>query len=108
MSITVDRSGVNRIFSQLPRIADSVWQDAGVVFKQETPVRSGNARRRTATSKTKITANYPYAGVLDEGRGYRDGQMRGSQQAPDGMTKPTLDYIEKELQKRVKPLNKRS
>jgi len=59
-------------------------------FKSKTPIRSGNARNNTTLgSNMVIQADYPYAGVLDAGRGNRDGQMRGSDQAPDGMTKPT-------------------
>ena len=111
MSITVNRSSVNKLFAQLPRVADDVWQDAGVFFRQETPVarkNGGNAQRNTSATRTKITGNYPYAAVLDAGRGYRDGQMRGSTQAPKGMSQPTLDYIEKELIQRVKTLGKRS
>ena len=30
---------------------------------------------------------------FDKGRGYRDGQMRGSDQAPEGMTKPTIEDV---------------
>jgi hypothetical protein len=49
-----------------------------------------------------ILAGYPYAGVLDAGRGMRDGQMRGSNQAPKGMTEPTLKFLLDYIKKRVK------
>jgi hypothetical protein len=39
-----------------------------------------------------ITNNVSYIEVLDDGRGLRDGQMRGSEQAPTGMT--TLALLE--------------
>lgn len=67
-------------------------------FKNTTPIaqeRGGNARRNTRLVGSEIQANYPYAGVLDQGRGIRDGQMRGSTQAPRGMTTPTIEYLQK-------------
>lgn len=62
-------------------------------FKELTPVKSGNAKRNTRKSGNTIEANYPYANVLDQGRGFRDGQMRGSDQAPNGMTTPTIEHV---------------
>ena len=61
-------------------------EEAYKVFVKETPVRSGNARRNTKYQKTKkqINANYPYAQRLDEGY---------SKQSPEGMVKPTEEYI---------------
>jgi hypothetical protein len=59
-------------------------------FLKNTPVRSGNARRRTTLRKDVIEANYPYAKRLDEGY---------SKQSPDGMVKPTEDFIEQEFKK---------
>lgn len=64
-------------------------------FVKDTPIDTGNARANTRLNNNKIEATYQYAGVLDAGRGYRDGQMRGSDQAPNGMTKPTLDFAKK-------------
>lgn len=58
-------------------------------FRNLTPVRSGNARNKTkfrsGSDQHVIDANYPYAVRLDSG---------WSQQARDGMSEPTLDYIE--------------
>jgi len=53
-------------------------------FYDETPVRSGNARRNTKKQAREIQANYPYAKRLDEGY---------SKQSPDGMVQPTLAAI---------------
>jgi len=58
--------------------------EAYKVFVKETPVRSGNARRNTKLKKNVINANYPYAQRLDEGY---------SKQSPEGMVKPTEEYI---------------
>jgi len=72
-------------------------------FKSITPMRSGNARRKTKYSdkgNTKvIEGNYPYAQRLDTG---------WSKQAPKGMSEPTQDFIEREYQKEIAKLrNKR-
>jgi len=68
-------------------------------FRFYTPKRTGNAFRNTKLRKNEIQTNYDYARVLDEGRGFRDGQIRGSTQAPKGMSEPTvkdlITYIEK-------------
>ena len=64
------------------------------VFIKNTPVKSGNARRRTISYDNSIIANYSYATRLDEG---------WSKQSPQGMVKPTIqaarDYIKKVIGK---------
>lgn len=78
-------------------------EEAYKVFVNETPVGDpnrwkskskpknyvpGNARRNTKLKNKKdIVANYPYAQRLDK--------ENWSSQAPNGMTEPTLEYIEK-------------
>lgn len=61
-------------------------------FKKITPIDTGNARRKTDISGNEIRAAYPYAQRLDTG---------WSNQAPQGMSKPTtqylLDYIRKQI-----------
>ena len=63
------------------------------VFVKNTPIDSGKARRQTEKHQDSIVANYEYAQVLEKGRGFRDGQLRGSNQAPKGMSTPTIDYL---------------
>jgi hypothetical protein len=59
--------------------------EAYKVFVKETPVRSGNARRNTKLKNKKdIVAGYAYAERLDQG---------WSKQSPEGMVKPTEEYI---------------
>jgi len=53
-------------------------------FKSITPIRSGNARRKTRLQGQTIKADYPYASRLDEGH---------SKQAPQGMSEPTIKFI---------------
>ena len=64
-------------------------------FRANTPIRSGNARRNTKLKKNQIVADYPYSQRLEEG---------WSKQAPDGITKPTLEWIYKEVDRRLKGL----
>lgn len=75
--ITPSINRINKRLRQLPRLAYNE-------FVRQTPKRSGRARRRTQLKNNTIHANYPYASRLDEG---------WSRQAPDGMTKPTEQYI---------------
>jgi len=58
-----------------------------------TPIKSGHARRNTGLVKNSIVANYPYAGKLDAG---------SSNQAPDGMSKPTMEYIQQAVARIMK------
>lgn len=57
-------------------------------FKAKTPIRSGNARRKTRLQGSTIKADYPYAVRLDEG---------WSNQAPQGMVKPTIQFIKDKI-----------
>ena len=75
-----------QIVQGLEDIIDDIPEKAYEYFVAETPVRSGNARRNTRIRNTTIDANYAYAGRLDEG---------WSKQSPDGMTEPTIKYIER-------------
>lgn len=63
-------------------------------FKNITPIDTGNAKKSTKLKGDEIQANYPYAQRLDQGY---------SKQAPRGMTKPTDEFIVKEIKKIGKP-----
>lgn len=77
-------------------------------YVKNTPVDRGNARRKTRLFTSKygfeIRADYDYARVLDEGL-YPDPPKLGtgktkrgySTQAPKGMSRPTLEFIEKDI-----------
>jgi len=67
-------------------------KDAYDHWKKITPIRSGNARKRTRLQGSKIKADYNYAVPLDNG---------WSKQAPQGMSKPTLDYVEKRIARHI-------
>lgn len=76
--------GLKRINDAL----DKLPKEAYDVFKDETPIKTGNARRRTRLQGEVIKAEYDYATELDAGK---------SRQSPEGMTKPTEEYITKRV-----------
>ena len=91
MALNFNLTAVNKMFDKAEAVAKTLPAEAYDVFRDNTPVRSGNAYRRTTLRGSTISANYPYAEKLDEGY---------SQLKPNGMTAPT----EKFLQKRINTL----
>jgi hypothetical protein len=90
----------NKLLEDLTALKDvraKVMPKVFETFYNNTPVRKGNAKSRTRLVNGDIVADYAYAGVLDAGRGFRDGQVRGSTQAPKGMSEPALARLDKEL-----------
>jgi hypothetical protein len=75
---------LRRIEMQLVQLPKEAFKE----FVKDTPVRSGNARRRTRLSGNKIIAGYNYAQKLDEGF---------SKQAPKGMTTPTEEFVKQRV-----------
>jgi hypothetical protein len=79
---------LQRIQRDLQRVPEQTYRE----WVKNTPVRSGNARRRTRLENNKtINARYPYARQLDQG---------SSRQAPQGMSRPALNYM-KQLLRRI-------
>jgi hypothetical protein len=66
-------------------------------FQNSTPVKSGNAKANTMLVNNQIQANYPYAEVLDKGRHMTNKGMRGSNQAPKGMSQPAIKTMTSEI-----------
>ena len=92
MRIVIDDNDVRDLFNDIEDIPAKTMRRAGAYFKSITPIDQGNARRNTRTTGLTIHADYAYAGRLDEGY---------SRQAPNGMTDPTMDFIEREVNKQV-------
>ena len=63
-------------------------KEAFTEFVKETPIRSGNARRKSKLQGKTINANYAYAKRLDDGY---------SKQSPEGLSKPTEEFIKKRV-----------
>ena len=77
---------LGRIVAKLDRLPKEGYE----YWKKITPKKTGNAKRRTRLQGNKIKADYDYAVPLDEGR---------SRQAPRGMSKPTVDYLDRRLRR---------
>jgi hypothetical protein len=88
MSVTIKSNKLTPSLRAIQKKLDKLPNEAFVQFVKDTPVRSGNARRKTKLIGNKIVAGYNYATKLDEGF---------SKQAPDGMTAPTEDFIKKRI-----------
>jgi uncharacterized protein (DUF2252 family) len=101
---------MSKIRQRLDKVLDTlndktISKEAYNFFHDITPERSGYAKSQTKLKGNTIDANYPYAGVLDKGRHMTNRGMRGSTQAPKGMSKPTYqhirDYVYKKLGVRI-------
>jgi len=77
--------GIVARFQDLPKDAYEFW-------KKTTPIKTGNARRKTRLQGSKIKANYNYAVPLDDGH---------SKQAPRGMSEPTDKYIKSLIKNKI-------
>jgi hypothetical protein len=88
MSVTLKTNKLTPSLKAIEKNLARVPQEAYVQFVKDTPIRSGNARRKTKLIGNKIVAGYNYATKLDEGF---------SKQAPDGMTAPTEDFIKNRI-----------
>ena len=91
----VIKTSYERDMALLMKAMDGLAEAAYDEFIKNTPIRTGNARRNTRLNQDTITANYPYAQRLDEG---------SSKQSPDGMTAPTMEFIEKVIERRLRRL----
>lgn len=62
-------------------------------FRDITPIKTGNARRNTHLTGDTIQGDYPYATRLDNGY---------SKQAPNGMSRPTQQFVQDYIKKQKK------
>lgn len=84
-------NGFKRRQRELNEFLGSLPRRMHTKFVETTPIRSGNARNKTALAGNEIQANYPYAKRLEKDS--------WSRQAPEGMSKPTIDFVRRELRK---------
>jgi len=94
MSINFDDREFKKLAQDLKDMPQQVMAAAGPVMKSKTPIRSGNARGKTnyRSGTTTVLADYDYADRLDNG---------WSRQAPQGFTDPTIDFIEREIDRQI-------
>lgn len=92
IKFVIDNKGTISHLDNLKKIPKTLAIEAGDYFQSITPVKTGNARANTYTTGDSIRAAYNYANRLDEG---------SSKQAPNGMTEPTIKFIDKRLKQLV-------
>lgn len=97
MSVTLKVDLITPSIKKIQRKLKNLPKEAFNVFVDQTPVRTGNAKNKTRLRGDTIEADYNYAKVLDKGRHMTNRGMRGSNQAPRGMTKPTQEFIKRRL-----------
>jgi len=95
VGLKINTYQIDKLFDEMSDISKEAMTESGKYFRSITPIDKGNARRRTSTVGKKIKADYGYAGKLDDGH---------SRQAPNGMSDPTIDYLELEIEKLIKRL----
>jgi hypothetical protein len=98
IKITKTQDSMTASLDRITRELETIGPGAFKEWVDNTPVRSGRARRstqkvQTGPHRTQINANYPYAVPLDKGR---------SRQAPQGMSKPTLAWIRRQLKRIIR------
>jgi len=95
-SIKVDISGLTAKVTELKKIKHMAMPIVEKHFHDITPIDTGNARNNTHLENGEyVAALYPYASVLDQGRFLSAKGMRGSLQAPHGMSGPTREFMKK-------------
>jgi len=82
--MTVKKDKITPSLEEIEKGLLAIPKKALKFFKKTTPIDTGYARRRTRLQGNTIKAGYKYASYLDKGH---------SKQAPNGMSKPTLDYL---------------
>jgi len=91
--ITKTRDTMTKDIERRQQQLTAVPAQAYEVFVKATPRDTGNARKKTRLRGETIEASYPYATRLDEG---------SSSQSPQGMTKPTEQFLQKTVNKIMK------
>ncbi len=108
MRITVSKPNTALLAETLRKVrvreARTIANDIFRGVKDKTPVDTGRAKKGwrllTKRNNYEIANNVPYIGVLDKGRHMTSRGMRGSNQAPRGMSGPTLREIATRKRKR--------
>lgn len=90
MKVTRKSSGATTRMTQIQREISTLVNKAYVYFRQTTPRDTGSAKSNTRLEGTTIHADYAYATRLNNGY---------SRQAPEGMSKPTIEYLRKQIRK---------
>ena len=85
----ISGTGLNRRIERIQRFAEDLPEKMHEEFVKETPIDTGNARRKTDLRGNEIQANYDYSVRLEK--------QSWSRQAPNGMSEPTIDWVRSQL-----------
>lgn len=86
----IDTTGLKKKIERATNVKSFVMKKAYSYFLAKTPIDQGYARSQTKLVRDTIECRYPYAEVLDRGLHQTPQGQRGSNQAPEGMTAPTI------------------
>ena len=95
MSVKVDSKVFKQRMKKLAGLPKFLLDRALPLVKENTPIKTGNARRNTKKQSNKILSDYGYAGSLNAG---------SSKQAPSGFTQPTIEQLDDEANKYVRKI----
>lgn len=90
MRIKKTRDEINPRINSIQKQLKEVPRKGYTYFVSITPKDTGNAKAKTRLVQDTIKADYPYATRLDKGY---------SRQAPQGMSKPTISYLQQLVRK---------
>ena len=90
MSVKINKNTMQPSLARITQELENITSVAYRTWVENTPVRSGNARRRTRLQGNTIRADYDYAVPLDQGR---------SRQSQKGMEAPTERAIVREVRR---------
>ena len=93
VKLKFNSTAVNKMFKNAVTAEQKAVRSTYDFFVKQTPIKSGTARNSTSLRQNTIEADYEYAAVLDKGRHMTSRGARGSYQAPEGMTKPSIRYF---------------
>lgn len=93
--MSVKMTKFNKRMHNLSDMPQEVMAEAYPFLVNKTPIKSGNAQRKTKliNNKSTIVSDYAYADRLDNG---------SSKQAPKGYTEPTIEYMKKLVKSKSK------
>lgn len=91
--ITLNTRDAYTMFDKLAAMPKDLPKEMLQEFVKNTPIRSGNARKNTRLRQDTIVADYAYSQRLEDGY---------SKQAPRGMIEPTIEWLEDEVNRRIK------
>ena len=93
MPVKIDTKIFEKRMKKLSGLPSYLLKEALTLTKENTPIKSGYARKNTILRGDAVISNYGYAGALDAGT---------SKQAPQGFTKPTIEQLNKDTTKFVR------